>query len=222
MVTSNSSPAPVRRVKRPSTKMEQRSAATRARIVAAAYDLFCAMGFRATTMEAIGRSAGVSVQTVYFQFRTKDEVLKAVHEWTVLGDDGLPPQLQPWYRAALEERDVAAAVARLAEGVATLNARLAPTLPIFATLAQEPGGEIYRHSRALRRQGMQELVTVLSTKAPLRDGMTPTRAADLLDFLLGPESYAELVLHADWPTDRWTTWVSDTLTHQLFVHPGHS
>lgn len=202
--------------------MEQRSAATRARIVVAAYDLFCALGFRATTMEAIGRSAGVSVQTVYFQFRTKDEVLKAVHEWTVLGDDGLPPLLQPWYRAALEEPHVAAAVAALAEGIATLNARVAPTLPIFATLAQEPGGEIYRHSRALRRQGMEELVTVLRTKAPLREGMTPARAADLLDFLLGPESYAELVLRAGWSPHRWTTWVSHILTDQLFVTLDHS
>jgi AcrR family transcriptional regulator len=209
-------------VKQPPTKMEQRSVATRARIVAAAYDLFCAMGFRATTMETIARSAGVSVQTVYFQFRTKDEVLKAVHEWTVLGDDGLPPQRQPWYRTVLEEPDVAAAVAALAAGVATLNVRVAPTLPIFAALAQEPGGEIYRHSRALRRQGMEELVTVLGSKAPLRDGMTPARAADLLDFLLGPESYAELVLRAGWPRNRWTTWVSHTLTDQLFVNPGHS
>ncbi len=219
MVTSKSTPAADPAVKVSPTKMEQRSVATRARIVQAAYELFCAMGFRATTMEALARSAGVSVQTVYFQFRTKDEVLKAVHEWTVLGDEGLPPQFQPWYRAALEEPDVATAVAELAACIATLNVRVAPTLPIFATLAQEPGGEIYRHSRTLRRQGMEELVTALRTKAPLREGITPARAADLLDFLLGPESYAELVLRAGWTRHRWITWVTHTLTEQLFATP---
>lgn len=219
MVTSNGSLAAVPDVKGSISKMEQRSIATRARIVLAAYELFCDLGFRATTMEAIGRSAGVSVQTVYFQFRTKDEVLKAVHEWTVLGDEGLPPQLQGWYRAALDEPDVARAVAGLAAGIATLNVRVAPTLPVFATLAQEPGGDLYRRARTLRRQGMEELLTALRTKAPLQTGMSATRAADLLDFLLGPESYAELVLRAGWSRRRWVDWVSSTLTEQLFGTP---
>jgi hypothetical protein len=63
---------------------------------------------------------------------------------------------------------------------------------------------------------MAELVTALKAKAPLRSGMTPTRAADLLDFLLGPESYAELVLRAGWSRRRWVSWVSATLADQLF------
>lgn len=220
MVTSKSIVSTVDGVKGSVSKMEQRSAATRARIVRAAHELFCHRGFRATTMQEIGRTAGVSVQTVYFQFRTKDEVLKAVHEWTVLGDEGLPPQLQPWHRAALEESDVRVAVAKLAAGIASLNARVAPTLPTFAALAQEPGGEIYRRSRRLRREGMEELVTALKAKAPLRSGMTPTRAADLLDFLLGPESYAELVLRAGWSSRQWVNWVSETLADQLFRTPN--
>ena len=91
------------------------------------------------------------------------------------------------------------------ETIAALNVRVAPTLPTFATLAQEPGEEIYRRSRTLRREGMAELVTALKAKAPLRSGMTPTRAADLLDFLLGPESYAELVLRAGWSRRRWVS-----------------
>jgi AcrR family transcriptional regulator len=215
MVTSKSMVSAVDGVKEAS-KMEQRSTATRARIVRAAHELFCDRGFRATTMQEIGRAAGVSVQTVYFQFRTKDEVLKAVHEWTVLGDEGLPPRFQPWHRAALEEPDARVAVAKLAAGIAALNVRVAPTLPTFATLAQEPGGEIYRRSRTLRREGMADLVTSLKAKAPLRSGMTPTRAADLLDFLLGPESYAELVLRAGWSRRRWVSWVSATLADQLF------
>ncbi|MDX6373299.1 MAG: hypothetical protein QOD98_2287 [Nocardioidaceae bacterium] len=197
--------------------MEQRSAETRARIVRAAYDLFCERGFRAVTMEAIGSAAGVSVQTVYFQFRTKDQVLHAVHIWTVLGDDDLPPERQAWYVAALQEPDVRTALAKVIAGVAAINARIAPTLPIFATLAREPGGEIYRTSRQLRRDGMEQLVPALRAKARLRAGVTPTRAADLLDFFMGPESYAELVLRAGWSQRRWVSWVSQTLEDQLFA-----
>lgn len=204
-------------VKTPGNKMEQRSAETRARVVRAAYDLFCERGFRATTMEAVGSAAGVSVQTVYFQFRTKDHVLRAVHEWTVLGDEGLAPEAQSWYAAALQQPDAADALARVVAGVAAINARIAPTLPIFATLAREPAGEIYRTSQRLRRQGMEQLVAALRAKSPLRAGVTPKRAADLLDFLMGPESYAELVLRAGWSRRRWVDWVTETLTDQLFL-----
>lgn len=196
--------------------MEQRSAETRTRIVRAAYDLFCERGFRATTMEAIGSAAGVSVQTVYFQFRTKDQVLRAVHNWTVLGDDELPPEQQTWYATALAEPDPTQALTKVVAGVAAINARIAPTLPIFTTLARDPGGEIYRTSQRLRREGMEHLLASLREKGQLRPGMTAARATDLLDFLMGPGSYAELVLRAGWTPRRWVTWVSETLTDQLF------
>jgi AcrR family transcriptional regulator len=200
------------------TTADKRSTQTRAKIIQAAYDLFCQVGFRETTMAAIGTKAGVSVQTVYFQFRTKDQVLQAVHEWTVLGDDGLPPALQPWYLAAVREPAVTY-LEKVVAGTARLNARIAPTLPIFAALAKEPGGEIYRNSRRLRRDGMDVIVAALRDKAGLRKGMTAARAADLLDFLMGPESYAALVLHDGWTQRHWITWVSRTLAEQL-LDPG--
>ncbi len=217
MVTSNGRLSPVPDVKASGTKMEERSAETRARIVRAAYHLFCERGFRAATMEAVATAAGVSVQTVYFQFRTKDQVLRAVHDWTVLGEDGVPPEGQAWYALAVQEPEARKALAKVVAGVAAINARIAPTLPIFATLAREPGGEIYRTSQQLRRTGMERLVTALRAKAPLRAGLTPTRAADLLDFFMGPESYAELVLRAGWSQRLWVSWVSETLTDQLFA-----
>ncbi len=64
-----------------------------------------------------------------------------------------------------------------------------------------------------------EQLAALRAKAPLRAGVTPTRAADLLDFFMGPESYAELVLRAGWSRRRWVSWVSETLTEQLFAAP---
>lgn len=203
-------------VKPSQSKMERRSAETRARIVRVAYDLFCERGFRATTMDAIASAAGASVQNVYFQFRTKDQVLRAVHEWTVLGDEGLPPQRQTWHAAARREPDARAALTKIVAGTATLNARIAPTLPIFANLAKEPGGEIYRESRRLRREGIEEVVGILRSKAQLRPGLTVARAADMLDFLMGPESYAELVLRAGWSRRRWVAWTAETLSDQLF------
>lgn len=196
--------------------MEQRSIETRARIVQVAYELFCAQGFRATTMEAIADAVGVSVQTVYFQFKNKPRLLRAVHEWTVLGEERLPPPLQPWHVAAMQEADARDALAGIAKGTATLNARIAPMLPIFESLAQGPGGEIYRESKRRRRQDMDALVDALAAKTPLRAETTRQRAADLVYFLMGPESYAELVLEMAWPPNSWSDWVSETLNADLF------
>ena len=56
----------------------------------------------------------------------------------------------------------------------------------------------------------------LVKKTPLVDGMTRRRAADLLHFLTGPESYRALVLDAGWSKRMWVRWVSDTLSRDLF------
>ena len=88
----------------------ERAAATRQRMLDAAYDLFCELGYRATTMAAIADRAQVAVQTVYFTFHTKDALLQEVHNKTVLGDVPTPPEKQPWYLAAHAQTDSRRAV----------------------------------------------------------------------------------------------------------------
>src|SRR4051794_41317464 len=91
-------------------------------MVSAAYDLFGEDGFRATTMEAIAARAGVAVQTLYFTFHTKDELLQAVLDWTVMGDDPTPPPMQPWHLAAMAEADGRRALELFVAGVVTIEA----------------------------------------------------------------------------------------------------
>lgn len=67
---------------------------------------------------------------------------------------------------------------------------------------------------------MERLVDSLTAKGPLRTGMVPARATDVLDFLMGPESYAELVLRSCWPPRLWVPWVAETLNEQLFGTHG--
>ena len=60
----------------------QRSLRTRARIVDAAARLFVDDGYVATTIEAVADAAGVAVQTVYYVFGTKRNLLAAVLDVT--------------------------------------------------------------------------------------------------------------------------------------------
>jgi AcrR family transcriptional regulator len=59
---------------------EQRSAATRAKLVAAARALFAARGYAAVGTEEIVRAAGVTRGALYHQFRDKEQLFDAVFE----------------------------------------------------------------------------------------------------------------------------------------------
>src|SRR6476661_3310815 len=64
-------------VKSPPTSSARRERAkrTRLRIAAAAAELFASLGYSGTTVEAVAKRAGVAVQTVYFVFHTKPQLL---------------------------------------------------------------------------------------------------------------------------------------------------
>jgi AcrR family transcriptional regulator len=61
-------------------KQEQRSAATRANLLAAARGLFAVRGYAAVGTEEIVRAAGVTRGALYHQFRDKEQLFEAVFE----------------------------------------------------------------------------------------------------------------------------------------------
>jgi AcrR family transcriptional regulator len=61
-------------------RQEQRSAATRAKLVRAARRLFAAKGYSAVGTEQIVRRAGVTRGALYHQFPAKDDLFLAVYE----------------------------------------------------------------------------------------------------------------------------------------------
>src|SRR5262249_29417353 len=64
----------------------QQAAQTRSDVLAAATRLFAETGWPGTGMRDVARAAGVSVETVYAHFRSKSELLIAVHDVTIVGD----------------------------------------------------------------------------------------------------------------------------------------
>jgi AcrR family transcriptional regulator len=206
----------VENVKGSKVTRSERAALTRARMLDAAYALFCEIGFRASTMTAIAERAGVAVQTLYFTFHTKDELIQAVHDRTVLGDESLPPPMQPWYRAAVAAADVTEAVAEIVAGIGMILARVAPMVPAFHEVAADPAGEVWRHAQDLRRSGMADLVGELSQKATRTKGLSKGHADDLMYVYLGPELYRTLVLECGWSIADWSRWVERAILRDLF------
>jgi len=192
-------------------------AATRQRMLDAAYDLFSEQGFRATTIAAIAERADVAVQTIYFTFHNKDVLLQEVLRQIVMGPASLPPHEQSWYRAAKAEPEPRQAIEHVVEGVATILARVAPMLPVFHAVAGDTAGEAYRTGERLRWHGMRDLTrNGLLQKPGVRAGMELDHAVGLVFVLLGPEVYRSFVYDAGWTLDQWRTWTVDTLVRDFY------
>jgi AcrR family transcriptional regulator len=195
------------------TRKEQ-AQATRRRIIEAALAAFVADGYSATTVESIADEAGVAVQTVYFTFGTKGDLLQAVYAHVVLGPDGLPPHLTPWWRQMEDDPDLSSAVRTLIDGTVELLQRAAPL--VWAVLGDPTAREGYEYNEGLRRSGNEELVRILSAKHPLRPGLSPTRARDILLVLTGPQLYSQLTQDLGWTAEEVATWVTTAVLRELF------
>lgn len=76
VVTDNSRMTSVAR--KPRRSQADRSAATRAKVIAAARDVLCAQGYSGATMHAIRDAAGMSLGAIQHQFPTKAKLMAAV------------------------------------------------------------------------------------------------------------------------------------------------
>lgn len=198
----------------------ERALATRLRITKAAYTLFCERGFSGTTMADVAQAADVAVQTVYFVFHTKGELLSRTYDFAVLGEvDPAPPEMQPWYRKMVAEPDVAKALRHMVRGIGAILVRATPLDTVVrASAGSDPEAARVRafHER-WRADGYRSMLEVLRQKADLRDGITPERATQLLLLYVGMDIFRVLVLDFRWSQDDWVDWTVNTLSEQVFT-----
>src|SRR5215207_340581 len=112
---------------------------TRRRIIEAAAELFAREGYSATSIRAIAENAGVAVPTVYATLRTKANILRAVVDLTVRGDDGAVPLAASAAWQEIERtgdaRQQLVRFARLHRAICEREA------PVFAQLEAAAGGD---------------------------------------------------------------------------------
>jgi AcrR family transcriptional regulator len=192
----------------------ERAQETRRRMVAAAYRRFTEDGYSATPMDVIAKDAGVAVQTLYFTFRTKGELLQAAYEYAVEGPGAIPPHLSDWWQAAEAAADVETAMRLFVDGTMTVFERAAPL--VWAVLGDENARKSYEYNDGLRRAGYERAVAFLTAKHPLREGLSDTRARDILLVVLGPQLYSQYTRDLGWSPEEVATWTTTALLEQLF------
>ncbi len=205
----------------PRPSRRARADATRARIISAAYELFCSVGYAATTMKAIAERAGVAVQTVYFVFHTKPALLSAVTEDTAAGEaEPLPVGLRPWYDEALETLDGRRSLALLVENGVDIYTRVAPLAHAIreAALVDPDVDALWSQISVRRKTAMGQQILALRDHAQLRRDLETSQATDILHALLSHETYLDLVQRSGWKVEPFKAWIYQSLC-QLLLAP---
>ena len=193
-----------------------RAQQTRLRLIRAAHQLFVERGYGGTRMTDVAETAGVAVQTVYFRFHTKAELLQACYESAVLGPESLPPPRQPWYQALLNADTGDIALRHFAEGNTAIVARVGVLDDVVRSAVHEPDAVAVRaHNEQLRRDGYRDICAHLAEKFGLRPPLTVITATDLLLAFGGTSLYRALVLDCGWTQSQYVDWLARTLSQQL-------
>jgi AcrR family transcriptional regulator len=200
------------------TSRAERARATRMRILRAAYSLFAAQGYPMVTMAAVAAEAGVAVQTLYFTFGTKAELLQHAYDYAVLGDgEAVPPTEQSWYRDMHVAEDLGEALRILVENVGAVMARTAPLDEFVRAASIEPEPARVRQATEIRRrEAWRDMVQSLGGRFPLRDGLTVERATDVLMVVMSPSTYQNFVGLYGWTPAEWQEWCAQALSTQVF------
>ena len=196
---------------------------TRARVLGAARELFVRRGYTGATVDAIAHRAGVSPQTVYNVIGTKADVLKAVYDVALAGDDEPVPVGERPHVAAMRAAPDAATVLRLYARVGrTMVERAGPLLT--TVYVQAPGGDpqVRAFVETIEREravGTAATARFVAERFGLRDGLTVAEAGDVLWTLTSPETADRLLRRCGWSLDRYEAWLGRAMAEALVGPP---
>jgi AcrR family transcriptional regulator len=195
------------------------SLATRQRILNATRQLMLERGYRATTVAAIARAAGVHVDTVYELVGRKPVLLRELIEQALSGTDhAVPAEDRPYVAAIRAEPDPRRKIALYAAAVRAMQARLAPlVLAVRDASATEPEArEVWRQLSDRRATNMRTFVRDLQAAGGLREGLSIEEAADSVWATNSSDMYLLLTVDRGWSPDRYERWLTDTW-HRLLL-----
>ncbi|TWE29950.1 TetR/AcrR family transcriptional regulator [Prauserella muralis] len=194
--------------------------ATRSRIVGTARDLLLGDGgYAGMTITGLARAAGVSPQTVYNAVGGKAEVVKAVYDVLLAGDEGSTPMSErPEFRRVTDAESVAAYASAYAAWVRGIYDRVGPLLGVL--LAHGPGGDpdlagfVATIDRE-RRRGNTNSLRGLAEREQLPRGREFEELVDVIWTLTAPEVHARLVQRRGWAPAAYERWLARQLSAAL-------
>ena len=196
----------------------EKAAATRQRILDAAQQLFTEHGYASTTMQAIGDAADVAVQTVYFVFHTKGELVSQLLKSVgARPSEPIHTMDRDWVQEALTDPDGRRSLALMVEHGTDIYARVTP---VWAAIGQAAAVEpevanVWNGIAHQRLQGVRTILGAVADRGHLRDGLTADRAADIVYGLHRPETFTVFVDECGWAVEEFKAWSYRMLCEQI-------
>ncbi len=195
---------------------------TRRRLLAAARAEVAERGYAAATVSRIASRAGVSVQSLYNDWGSKRNLLQAVMETAVTGDDdtpvtGRPPAIIIATLSPEDAADPRRLLAHLARQYRLLAERSAVGWQTYrdAAAVDPDVAADWQHLSEMRRSAFHALLARIPAVA-LRPGLSPAAAADTAWAIASPDIHHQLVRQAGYSYDQLEEWVRATLSAALF------
>jgi AcrR family transcriptional regulator len=186
-------------------------------MIRAAIEVFSAAGYVGARMNDIAARGGVAVQTVYFTFHTKAELLQACFDHAVLGPDRLLPMEQPFLADLPTAESGQAALSAFVRGNTAILTRVAAIKEVAESAPHEPdAAAVVARSEQLRREGLGEIVELIAERWGLRSGLDIAAATDLLLMLSSSGPYLTLRRYG-WSDEQYAGWLTGTLARDLLA-----
>jgi len=201
-----------------------RRAATEARLITTASELFVERGYTDTTLADVADQAGLAARTLYLHFSTKAELLRRCIGAAIVGDaTPVPLAERDWMAATMTAPTLEGRITQMAAITAQLMGRTGALLDVARQAAAvEP--EIAAAAQAGRDDTRRTLHQFWQRAAD--DGLLPAGAN--LDWL---RETATVIAHADtylllrattrWDVSTYQQWLTDTW-HRLVLCSSES
>jgi AcrR family transcriptional regulator len=201
-----------------SNRRKEQALQTKRQIIEAARDLFIERGYAGATIDAIAQEAGVAAETVYAAFGSKRAILSKLFDISLVGDDLPIPLLErQGPREVMRETNQRRQIELFVHDIYEMMSRVAPIFDVMRVAAKtEPEiAEMLENILNARVQGMMAFVQALMKNRPLRDGLTPEDAAEMIWTLTSAEVFTLLNVNRGWSEEKHTQWLIDALTRFL-------
>jgi AcrR family transcriptional regulator len=198
---------------------DEQTRLTRRKILDAAHRLLLQGGYPALTIATLARDAGVSVQTVYNAVGGKADVVKAVYDVALAGDDEPVPMIErPAFKAMLAEPNARRWFQHYAAVARSVVAGTSSLLTVL--LAQGAAGDpdLADFTATIEREratGTARIAELYASHFALRPGLTVERAADILWTLTSPEIADRLIRRRGWSLDDYERWLGDAMADAI-------
>lgn len=187
----------------------------RARMLAAARDLFLEKGYAGTAIPDVASAAELSVQAVYKAFANKATLLKAVFDVTVAGDDEpVPVAARETIAAVIAEPDARRKIELYTGHLAEIQPNVVPLQLLVrdAASVDPAAAEVWEQIRGDMLNAMTMFTRDLVATGQTRADRDADDLRDVLWTLHSAELYELLVLARGWTAQRYGEFLAEAMS----------